>query len=32
MLRRVPTADVKTAEQPPVMGAALLALELAKDT
>ena len=28
MLRRVPTADVKTAEQPPVMGAALLALEL----
>ena len=30
MLRRVPTADVKTAEQPPVMGAALLALELAK--
>ena len=32
MLRRVPTADVKTAEQPPVMGAALLALELAKGT
>lgn len=30
MLRRVPTADVKTAEQPPVMGAALLALELAR--
>ena len=30
MLRRVPSADVKTAEQPPVMGAALLALELAK--
>ena len=29
MLRRVPTADIKTAEQPPVMGAALLALELA---
>jgi glucosamine kinase len=29
MLRRVPSADVKTAEQPPVMGAALLALELA---
>ncbi len=32
MLRRVPTADIKTAEQPPVMGAALLALELAKGT
>jgi len=32
MLRRVPTADVKTAEQPPVMGAALLALDLAKGT
>ena len=30
MLRRVPSADVKTAEQPPVMGAALLALELAR--
>ncbi len=29
MLRRVPTAEVKTAEQPPVIGAALLALELA---
>lgn len=32
MLRRVPNADVKTAEQPPVIGAALLALELAKGT
>lgn len=30
MLRRVPAADVKTAEQPPVMGAAILALELAR--
>jgi N-acetylglucosamine kinase-like BadF-type ATPase len=29
ILRRVAMADVKTAEQPPVMGAAILALELA---
>jgi glucosamine kinase len=29
ILHRVPTARVKTAEQPPVMGAAILALELA---
>jgi N-acetylglucosamine kinase-like BadF-type ATPase len=29
ILRRVPTAQVKTAEQAPVMGAAILALELA---
>jgi N-acetylglucosamine kinase-like BadF-type ATPase len=30
ILRRVPSAQVKTAEQPPVMGAAILALELAR--
>jgi hypothetical protein len=28
ILRRVPSAQVKTAEQPPVMGAAILALAL----
>jgi N-acetylglucosamine kinase-like BadF-type ATPase len=30
ILRRVSGADVKTAEQPPVMGAAILALEMTK--
>jgi N-acetylglucosamine kinase-like BadF-type ATPase len=32
ILRSVPPADVKTAEQPPVMGAAILARQLAETT